>query len=382
MFGQPLDRFLSQVFCYEQGELGHRFCLMVDVPSDHEVDTPAWSARRELARRWAMDLCALPNHVCSVFAYKSFRHHNAELNRMAYEVPVGAPIPSSVAELEALPCQPVSFESVYNLGEYWIALTEHCVLEPLKLAALRFGFRALNLYGFCENMASWLDVDVDQVDARVKQVAKRLTDAEEAHIEFGVDDRIYALDIDLRHRMGFASSGKLVKPGMSVVWPAGEACIAPYEGEKQGVISLTRGFLPLVNGDAVVIAEICENRVVRLEGEGPWADKLRAFIAADKACANLAELGLGFLGDWVTCATRNGLMDEKLGFHVALGRSENLGGVTSPSDFSAPENVCHVDFVYHRLVQSRVCVKLAELRHGAESWVLMKDGLYVWDDDA
>jgi leucyl aminopeptidase (aminopeptidase T) len=44
----------------------------------------------------------------------------------------------------------------------------------------------------------------------------------------------------------------------------------------------------------------------------------------------------------------NVLEDEKAGPHIALGRSEHLGGVTGPDAFSDPRHVWHEDFVYAR----------------------------------
>jgi len=42
------------------------------------------------------------------------------------------------------------------------------------------------------------------------------------------------------------------------------------------------------------------------------------------------------------------LEDEKAGPHIALGRSEHLGGITGPAAFEDPRHVWHHDFVYAR----------------------------------
>ena len=81
-------------------------------------------------------------------------------------------------------------------------------------------------------------------------------------------------------------------------------------------------------------------------GRGEAAADLRNFLALDGARRNIAELGLG-------CNPQarvwgNLLEDEKAGPHIALGRSEHLGGVTGPSAFEDPRHIWHHDFVYAR----------------------------------
>ena len=48
------------------------------------------------------------------------------------------------------------------------------------------------------------------------------------------------------------------------------------------------------------------------------------------------------------------LLDEKLGLHLAFGRSEHFGGQVGPSQFTRPEAVMHQDHVYLPEIQPRV----------------------------
>src|SRR5439155_3276900 len=110
--------------------------------------------------------------------------------------------------------------------------------------------------------------------------------------------------------------------------------------------SLTNGVLPLPYENEIVRLRVNRNRVEEVLGDTAPSRKLRDFLFADSARRNIAELGLG-------CNPKarvwgNVLEDEKAGPHIALGRSEHLGGIVGPSAFRDPRNVWHEDFVYAR----------------------------------
>jgi hypothetical protein len=74
------------------------------------------------------------------------------------------------------------------------------------------------------------------------------------------------------------------------------------------------------------------------------------------------------------------LLDEKLGLHLAFGRSEHFGGQVGPSDFSRPETVMHQDYVYLAEIQPRILAARVVLeRRGGASLDLIRDGDYVID---
>jgi len=86
--------------------------------------------------------------------------------------------------------------------------------------------------------------------------------------------------------------------------------------------------------------------VQEVVGNTSATGSLRDFLFLDPARCNIAELGLG-------CNPKarvwgNVLEDEKAGPHIALGRSEHIGGVTGPDSFRDARNVWHEDFVFAR----------------------------------
>ena len=110
--------------------------------------------------------------------------------------------------------------------------------------------------------------------------------------------------------------------------------------------SLTRGVLPVWYKNEAIRLQVTANRVEEVIGHTAAARAFRDFVFLDSGRRNVAELGLG-------CNPRarvwgNVLEDEKAGPHIALGRSEHLGGVTGPDAFSDPRHVWHEDFVNAR----------------------------------
>ena len=55
------------------------------------------------------------------------------------------------------------------------------------------------------------------------------------------------------------------------------------------------------------------------------------------------ELGLGVLAAFGVKPIGKVLLDEKLGLHIAFGRSEHFGGRVGPGNFSSPDAVIHID---------------------------------------
>jgi leucyl aminopeptidase (aminopeptidase T) len=117
-----------------------------------------------------------------------------------------------------------------------------------------------------------------------------------------------------------------------------------------------------------------QNRVEEVIGETAASRKLRDFLLADPARSNVAELGLG-------CNPKarvwgNVLEDEKAGPHIALGRSEHLGGITGPDAFNDPRHVWHEDFVFAR--ESPIQIRRLTLVDAAgQRTPLFVDGSYV-----
>jgi leucyl aminopeptidase (aminopeptidase T) len=136
---------------------------------------------------------------------------------------------------------------------------------------------------------------------------------------------------------------------------------------------MTAGELPMdVAGERMVLA-VQANRIVRVDGEGAQAEKMRAFFAVDPLRGNLAEVAFG-CNDWAV-VTGNVLEDEKAGFHWAYGRSDHLGGTVGVKSFLRPENVVHLDVVYAKGNPIQVAEAAVV---GVAGWrPVIRDGAYV-----
>jgi leucyl aminopeptidase (aminopeptidase T) len=240
--------------------------------------------------------------------------------------------------------------------------------------------------GFTTAMVPALRLDYREVDRRVRLLKGLLDRAEAAELVFLVDGAERTdLHLDLRHRTAHASSGLLHEPGTAGNLPSGEAYIVPYEGEQPGDPSRSAGVLPIQLGDEVVCFRIEANQAVAIDSEGPASDAARRLLAEEPATGNLAELGLGVLADLGVKPIGQVLLDEKLGLHLAFGRSDHFGGRVGPKDFSRPEAVIHQDHVFLPELQPRVVASQVELEMADGSRLeLMRGGSYSvsFDDEA
>ena len=111
--------------------------------------------------------------------------------------------------------------------------------------------------------------------------------------------------------------------------------------------------------------------------DGPESEREADHIGREPAYANLSELGLGVLGDFGLKPTGSILLDEKLGLHLAFGRSDHFGGTVGPDDFSTPDAVIHLDRVFIPETQPRVTVKEVRLLGPELDRVIIADGVFV-----
>jgi leucyl aminopeptidase (aminopeptidase T) len=259
-----------------------------------------------------------------------------------------------------------------------IAPTELSATAPLKLLARARGFRAATMPGFAASMIPALRLDYGEVRRRVRILKDLLDRAVRAELSFEVDGRErHALVLDLRHRSAHASDGVLDTPGTAGNLPSGEAYIVPYEGEVAGDPSGSAGTLPVQFGDQVVLFRIEANRAVAATGTGTAAREQAEWLAREPAYGNMAELGLGVLADLGVEPVGEILLDEKLGLHVAFGRSDHFGGRVGAAAFSRPDAVVHIDRVYLPALQPRVRARAVDLViEGGERIALMREGSY------
>ena len=353
--------------------------VLVDLPDQHLPDNPDWKARRSLAAGWVRRLQEIRDrHGLDVHlvAYRNVRTNNADLPDEAWlqELSTAA---DSVEDLRATPSVPLP--EILREHQLVLAPTELSATAPLKVLAPQLRFRAATMPGFSPEMVPALRLDYVEVNRRVVRLKRILDEAVAADLVFEVDgSERHRLHLDLRHRSAHASGGLLLEPGTAGNLPSGEAYIVPYEGEREDDPTTSEGTLPVQMDDAVVVFEVRRNRAVRVLSEGPVAEREAQRLTAEPAYGNLAELGLGVLADMGIEPIGEVLLDEKLGLHLAFGRSEHFGGQVGPRDFSAPEAVVHQDHVYIPQLQPRVQVRRADLAMpGGQRLELMQDGRYL-----
>ncbi len=373
---KELLRLVDLVF--RPGAEDRSLAFLVDLPDEQVPDNPLWRARREMVAGWHRDLSlsgsALGFQQVQLVLYRNTRGNNADLPEEACIHPGGG-LPRKARDIEG---RGLPMHNVFARNRILIAATELSATAPLKVAAREFGFRAATMPGFTEAMVPALRLDYEDIHRRCTVLKSKLDQATGARIRFEAGDRACTLLIDLRHRTASASGGLIRQPGTAANLPSGETYIVPYEGEIEGDPSRTAGSMPLELDGELMAYEIDRNRVQRVLGDGPRAGAEAAEMKAEPAYSNVAELGLGVLARYGIRPVGELLLDEKLGLHVAFGRSDHFGGQVGPKDFSSPEKVVHIDRVYLPDVQPSIRVPSVDLviPEGPPQ-PLMRDGEYV-----
>jgi hypothetical protein len=384
---------VEQVF--EPGVEDEGLAILVDLPDPAGTDGglhdhPDWHERREMAGHWRDDLAPLLETLgisVRLFVYPNVGTNNGDLPDRGWLVPRGVELPADADVAPASGVQESSLGWIFAQHQMILAPTELSATAPLKNAARRHGFRAATMPGFTARMVPVLRLDHEEIDRRVRALARLLSDASGARFRFridrddgedGGDGEAHDLFLDLRHRQAHASGGLIREPGTAGNLPSGESYIVPYEGEIVGDRSRSEGVLPVELDGEVVLYRIEENRAVEVTSGGPVSEREAAALAAEPAYGNIAELGLGVLADFGLQPIGKILLDEKLGLHIAFGRSDHFGGQVGADDFSSPRAVVHIDRVYLPELQPRVTVERVVLeRDGDDDLVLMEDGGYV-----
>jgi hypothetical protein len=355
--------------------------ILVDLPDARVEDNPAWRKRREMAADWAKKLQSVQEQLglkVNLLLYCNAHTNNADLPASAW-LYAQDDLPEKAEDLAKTDA--VSFDSVFEDHGILIAPTEFSPTAPLKLAAREKGIRAATMPGFSADMIPALRLDYQEINRRVAFMSGLLTRAQKATLDFVVDGRTgHRLELDLRHRQAHSSGGLFPDPGVAGNLPSGESYIVPYEGELDGDASGSAGQMPVQFGDDVVVYTIENNRAVAVAGEGQAFREEALHLDREPAYGNLAELGLGVLSDFGLEPIGEILLDEKLGLHIAFGRSDHFGGHVGAAQFSGPDEVIHIDRVYIEALQPRIVVAQVELEldDGARMH-LMRNGHYVVD---
>ncbi len=373
-----LAQLVTQVF--SPTERDHRLAILVDLPDAQVPDNPDWKARREIATDWAAKLAPLAGEMgldaVRLVAYRNAHANNADLPATGTYCEPDALPPTA----EALNGDTEPFDTIFQVHQLFIALTEFSATAPLKMAAPYHGFRAATMPGFARSMLPSLKLDYTKIGQRVDRLKGILDQAQRCDLEFVAEGTAHRLTLDLRHRTAHASGGRFPDRGIAGNLPSGESYIVPYEGENQGDPTQSAGVLPVQFGEDVVLYKIDDNRAHTILSDNPASELERKKLTAEPAYGNIAELGLGVLGDFGLEPTGEILLDEKLGLHIAFGRSEHFGGQTGPDAFSSSDKVVHIDYVYLPSLQPKIVVKQATLTMGDGTiQLLMKDGQYQID---
>jgi aminopeptidase len=334
-----LTNLVRRVF--EPTAADRELAVIVDLP-DHQIpDNDSWKTRRRLAAGWIEELAkAKDDHGLGValYVYPNVHSNNADLPPVAWRWS-GAQPPDHVDAVESHLSEPM--EGVLASHQIIIAPTEFSTTAPLKVMARRLGFRAATMPGFSPEMVPALRLDYTEVNRRVTFLKDLLDRSAAADFRFEVDG---------------------------------------YEGEVAGDPTSSAGHLPVQFGDEVVVFAIENNVAFDIISTGPESDAERLRLRSEPARGNIAELGLGVLSDFGIQPIGVVLLDEKLGLHLAFGRSEHFGGQVGPSRFSRPEAVVHQDHVYLPELQPRVLAAGVVLQsEDGTKLELMRGGRYVID---
>jgi leucyl aminopeptidase (aminopeptidase T) len=374
---KDLINLIGSVFPYLPGD--QELAIIVDIPRNSSQDNYNWKKRRKLAQEWAAFLNSGKKslHLDSIklIAYPDVGSNNADLPEYAYHIKESLP-PS--ADLLDPSGDKVSFKDLFRSTQLIIAPTEYSTTAPLKMAARKYGFRAATMPGFSAAMIPALKIDYNEVNRRVLLVKNKLDKAVSAEVVFLIDsERSYTMFFDLRYRKAHASSGRFPERGTAGNVPSGEAYIVPYEGEKKE-ISRTNGTLPVQIDNNIVLFTVKKNRAILAEGSSKEAHQENRHLKKDPAYGNMAELGFGVLADFGIHPINEILLDEKLGFHVAFGRSEHFGGIVGPKDFSSPTSVIHLDRIYIPATQPRISIHSIDLTFAQNrTETIIKEGKYT-----
>lgn len=357
-----LEKLLIDVFDPQKGET---VTVMTDIPRNFILMTQGQTDRFQMALEWRSAFEKLGGKiglaVNPMLIYKMTDGHNA-------------PLPE-YGEMKGLK---VHIEGLLKSTNIFVALTEYSATAPLANLTRRYpGLRGATMPGVSKAMEETaLSADYNVVAERCYILAERLTRSIGAKIEFSTDHQLY---IDLRYRPGHSDDGRC-RPGKKspavINLPSGEGYIVPYEGEKQNDPSRTHGILPAYFDNEIVQLKIEQNKIVEAMDDSPKAKRIRDYFMTDKGRQNIAELGFGCNDKAIVRGSV--LEDEKVGLHIAYGRSDHLGGTIGPQSFDDPHNIEHVDIVYAKGCPITVTSLVLEYEDGSEEEILREEGYTIF----
>lgn len=373
---EELKNLIKSVFSPQSSD--KRLAFIVDVPDEQVLDNARWKQRRELAADWHAKLVSIKEELgleqVNLLYYQNVHNNNADLPGTAYFFDGDAKNLSASTLFSN--GESLEFENELAETQIIIAPTQFSATAPLKLLAKKHDFRAATMPGFSPGMIPSLKLDYEEINRRVFEIKKLLDPSIALDIFLSCENTNYEIHFDLRHRKAHASGGRFPEPGVAGNLPSGESYIVPYEGEKSEK-SESAGILPVQFDNEIVFYEIEQNVARKVISTGSKSEQEAQKLVEEPAYGNIAELGFGVLKDFGVKPTGEILLDEKLGLHIAFGRSDHFGGNVGVKDFSKPENVVHIDRIYIPETQDKVKVRKVEIIYAdSEKFVLMENGEY------
>ncbi len=280
--------------------------ILIDTPHDAFVDTAVWKDRREMATEW-----------------KNIFEHLGKKNQFSVSVQY---YPATGKNNAALPNAILDEAAQSHLV---IAMTEYSATSSLvPLCQKKDSItRCASMPGVERRMEKTsFQADYTQVKHDAEELKKILDSSIAASVSFSTGDN---LSIDLRNRTAGADTGECRKTGQTINFPSGEGFIAPYESTADEIdqfgTSKTHGILPLYDENEILLCEVKENNITKVNGHTKRAEEWNQFFTENPTRRNIAELGIGCNPEAKVIG--NILEDEKVpGLHIAYGTSSHIGG--------------------------------------------------------
>ncbi len=333
--------------------------IMYDLPVANIPDNDAWRARREMVEEWYQTI-------------KSFSHqYGIKLNPVVTYDACGAHN-MDLPEYGMSNGKLVNIAEIVNQSSIILSMPEFSASAPLLIFTQNNpGLRVASMPMITKAMEqTGLAADYDKVAKDCEMLALLFDNSIGVEVHFSTGHHCY-FDIS-DNKPPLKDNGRLHKttptgePRLRNL-PSGEVCVTPNESHG----SLTRGQLPIIQKEELMVLNVEENKIVGVEGKSKEAGKQRNAFLAEAARCNIAEVAVG-CNDMAE-VTGNLLEDEKAGFHWAYGRSDHLQGKVGVKEFSSPEKVIHLDFVYAK-GNPIVCKKLEFIHPDGRRILSIRDG--------
>jgi len=295
-------KMFRQVFAPQSGE---KVLFLMDVPPENKEKSDIWKGRKKMVQDWYKTFKELGEEEgfnVEILEYEETGRHNA-------------PLPRNVVD-------------AMKNSNLVIAMTEYSVtstLLPITRAegSITRGASMPTVEKRMEDTA--MSADYAEVKRYATILKDMLNNAIGADIVFSTGDKLF---LDLRYRNAMLEAGDWNKIGQFINFPSGEALKVPYEAtsdeiDKNGE-SKTGGIWPVYYNEKILKYVVKNNKVVEIIGDGNKAEEMRNFFDENESRRNIAELGIGCNPKAVIIGKI--LEDEKVGLHIAYGKSAHLGG--------------------------------------------------------